>query len=332
MDDDDERPSKRFRSDLHIDMRMLLPSKVAGAIIGKGGENIKRLRTDYKASISVPDSRGPERILSVSANVDVVCAIMRDVIPTISQQMNRAEDDDHEIRVLIHQSHAGRVIGKGGTRIKELREETGSQIKIYMDCAPYSSERVVQITGSARQITGCIGAMYETMEGVPPKGANMPYNPNNFDQFNSTSYGGYTDDRGGRRGPRDMRINQANSGLAGGLGGFGGGSGRFGDPSNRGGSSMGGMSGYMHSRTGGNTDKVTTSQVSIPKGLAGAILGKGGNRIKQVQSESGTKIKLDDASPDSAERIISITGTQEQIQYAQYLLQMTVKRHSGASP
>jgi heterogeneous nuclear ribonucleoprotein K len=261
---------------------------------------------------------------------------MKDVIPTISEQLNRGDDNDHEVRLLIHQSHAGRVIGKGGTRIKELREETGSQIKIYMDCAPYSTERVVQITGSTKQITNCIGAMYETMEGVPPKGANMPYNPNNFDQFNATSYGGYTDERGGRRGPRDVRVsggaNSGNSGFMGG-GGFGGGSGRFGDMSaGRGGNHMGGMSSFMNSRTGGNTEKVTTSQVSIPKGLAGAILGKGGSRIKQVQGESGTKIKLDDASPDSAERIISITGTQEQIQYAQYLLQMTVKRHAGASP
>lgn len=43
--------------------------------------------------------------------------------------MNRGEDDDHEIRLLIHQSHAGRVIGKGGTRIKELREVRLTKLK-----------------------------------------------------------------------------------------------------------------------------------------------------------------------------------------------------------
>lgn len=48
---------------------------------------------------------------------------------------------------------------------------------------------------------------------VPPKGANMPYNPNNFDQFNATSYGGYTDERGGRRGPRDVRYGVGISNL-----------------------------------------------------------------------------------------------------------------------
>jgi len=40
-------------------------------------------------------------------------------------------------------------------------------------------------------------------------------------------------------------------------------------------------------------------------------------------------IKMDDASTASDERIITIQGTQEQIQYAQYLLQMTVKNHAA---
>ena len=57
--------------------------------------------------------------------------------------------------------------------------------------------------------------------------------------------------------------------------------------------------------------------------LAGAIIGKGGNRIRQVQVDSGTLIKIGEGDPDSEERIITIQGTDEQIQYAQYLLQMT---------
>jgi heterogeneous nuclear ribonucleoprotein K len=75
-------------------------------------------------------------------------------------------------------------------------------------------------------------------------------------------------------------------------------------------------------------EKTTSSQVSIPKALAGAIIGKGGTRIRQVQMDSGTMIKMDDASTQSDERIITINGTPEQIQYAQYLLQMTVKQHA----
>lgn len=56
--------------------------------------------------------------------------------------------------------------------------------------------------------------------------------------------------------------------------------------------------------------------------LAGAIIGKGGNRIKQIRMESGAQITIDELAPGATDRIINITGSPEQIQNAQYLLQM----------
>jgi len=56
--------------------------------------------------------------------------------------------------------------------------------------------------------------------------------------------------------------------------------------------------------------------------LAGAIIGKGGMRIKQIRMESGAQITIDELQPGATDRIINITGTQDQIQNAQYLLQM----------
>ena len=56
--------------------------------------------------------------------------------------------------------------------------------------------------------------------------------------------------------------------------------------------------------------------------LAGAIIGKGGSRIRQIRQESGAGITIDEPAQGSNDRIITITGTQDQIQNAQYLLQM----------
>ena len=56
--------------------------------------------------------------------------------------------------------------------------------------------------------------------------------------------------------------------------------------------------------------------------LAGAIIGKGGSRIRQIRQESGAGITIDEPMAGSQDRIITITGTQDQIQNAQYLLQM----------
>lgn len=56
--------------------------------------------------------------------------------------------------------------------------------------------------------------------------------------------------------------------------------------------------------------------------LAGAIIGKGGSRISEIRRQSNAQIVIDEALPGSNDRIITITGTEEQIQNAQYLLQM----------
>ena len=57
------------------------------------------------------------------------------------------------------------------------------------------------------------------------------------------------------------------------------------------------------------------------KQVAGAILGRGGSRMRQIQQDSNTRIKMEQADVEGSERIISITGSPDQIKYAQYLLQ-----------
>ncbi|KAK0163005.1 hypothetical protein PV327_006722 [Microctonus hyperodae] len=55
--------------------------------------------------------------------------------------------------------------------------------------------------------------------------------------------------------------------------------------------------------------------------LAGAIIGKGGARIRKIRSDSGASITIDLPLPGSNDRIITISGLPSQIQMAQYLLQ-----------
>uniref|UniRef100_A0A671V370 Heterogeneous nuclear ribonucleoprotein K n=1 Tax=Sparus aurata TaxID=8175 RepID=A0A671V370_SPAAU len=125
-DADEQKSFKRSRnSDEMVELRILLQSKNAGAVIGKGGKNIKALRTDYNASVSVPDSSGPERILSISADIETIGEILLKIIPTLEEyQQYNGMDFDCELRLLIHQSLAGSIIGVKGAKIKELRENS----------------------------------------------------------------------------------------------------------------------------------------------------------------------------------------------------------------
>ncbi|XP_023554894.1 heterogeneous nuclear ribonucleoprotein K isoform X4 [Octodon degus] len=410
-DMEEEQAFKRSRNtDEMVELRILLQSKNAGAVIGKGGKNIKALRTDYNASVSVPDSSGPERILSISADIETIGEILKKIIPTLEEyQHYKGSDFDCELRLLIHQSLAGGIIGVKGAKIKELRENTQTTIKLFQECCPHSTDRVVLIGGKPDRVVECIKIILDLISESPIKGRAQPYDPNFYDE---TYDGGFTmmfDDRRGRpvgfpmrgrggfdrmppgRGGRpmppsrrdydDMSPRRGPPPPPPGRGGRGGSRARNlplpPPPPPRGGDLMAydrrgrpgdrydgmvgfsadetwdsaidtwspsewqmayepqGGSGYDYSYAGGRGSygdlggPIITTQVTIPKDLAGSIIGKGGQRIKQIHHESGASIKIDEPLEGSEDRIITITGTQDQIQNAQYLLQNSVKQYSG---
>uniref|UniRef100_A0A674MPJ6 Heterogeneous nuclear ribonucleoprotein K n=1 Tax=Takifugu rubripes TaxID=31033 RepID=A0A674MPJ6_TAKRU len=354
-DADEQKSFKRSRNcDEMVELRILLQSKNAGAVIGKGGKNIKALRTDYKASVSVPDSSGPERILSISADIKTVGEILLKIIPTLEEyQQYSGMDFDCELRLLIHQSLAGSIIGVKGAKIKELRENTKTSIKLFQECCPQSTDRVVLVGGKMERVVECIKTMLELIADAPIKGRAQPYDPNFYDE--TYEYGGFTvmfEERvggrrpmggfpsrgnrssGGDRGPpppHSSRVSRGNSrGRNMSIG-----------HSHRGGDRRGRPDRYSDSMpclfraSGGRCSyndiggPVVTTQVTIPKDLAGSIIGKGGQRIKQIRHDSGAAIKIDEPLEGSEDRIITITGTQDQIQNAQFLLQSSVKQYSG---
>uniref|UniRef100_A0A2K6F7W4 Heterogeneous nuclear ribonucleoprotein K n=1 Tax=Propithecus coquereli TaxID=379532 RepID=A0A2K6F7W4_PROCO len=403
-DMEEEQAFKRSRNtDEMVELRILLQSKNAGAVIGKGGKNIKALRTDYNASVSVPDSSGPERILSISADIETIGEILKKIIPTLEEyQHYKGSDFDCELRLLIHQSLAGGIIGVKGAKIKELRENTQTTIKLFQECCPHSTDRVVLIGGKPDRVVECIKIILDLISESPIKGRAQPYDPNFYDE--TYDYGGFTmmfDDRRGRpvgfpmrgrggfdrmppgRGGRpmppsrrdydDMSPRRGPPPPPPGRGGRGGSRARNlplpPPPPPRGGDLMAydrrgrpgdrydGMVGFSadetwdsaidtwspsewqmayepqveyhvyYSYAGGRGSygdlggPIITTQVTIPKDLAGSIIGKGGQRIKQIRHESGASIKIDEPLEGSEDRIITITGTQDQIQNAQYLLQ-----------
>lgn len=351
----------------------------------------------YKASITVPDCPGPERMLTLSSDLDTVCNIVNDVVPNLEENGGRVNGDELDLRMMIHQSQAGCVIGKQGTKIKEIREKTGARIKIFSNCAPQSTDRVIQIIGQPSKCIDTIREILTLIKSSPIKGPVNPYDPHNFDDFYADEYGGYGNGQGGtgtgenRRGsggppnrggsgPRGTgngggerdgggRFNRGPPPRGGPLGGTrnfsdrGGMSGvpqargNFGGPSrglnggptpfnrddgwgrpmnqpsgmmsgggNHGPPHIGGGGGMSSQSNGGSGH--TSTQVTIPKDLAGAIIGKGGGRIRKIRQDSGAGITIDEPLMGSNDRIITITGTSNQIQMAQYLLQQSVHNNT----
>ncbi len=167
-------------------MRLLVPSKSAGSIIGKGGQNIQKLRTEFNANIRVPDCPGPERVMTIQAdNPDVVCNVLEQTVPLLSE-----DSDSKEVRLLIHQSIVGGIIGRAGFKIKEIREASGANIKVYQTCAPQSTDRCVSINGQIDKIILALREVLDVVINTEPKGMETMYDPINFDGYYSHEYGG----------------------------------------------------------------------------------------------------------------------------------------------
>ena len=97
-------------------------------------------------------------------------------------------------------SQCGSLIGKGGSKIKEIREITGASVVVASEMLPNSTERAVTVSGTSDAITQCIyhiccvmlevciddNVFYFTLDPStffvlfkqsPPKGATIPYRP-----------------------------------------------------------------------------------------------------------------------------------------------------------
>ncbi|CAF1232316.1 unnamed protein product [Adineta steineri] len=325
-----------------LDVRFLVCSRDAGAIIGKKGSNIQTLRQKHKVIIQVPDCDGPERVLTIQGDYDSCISAIVDILP-IMRDNQRVQNDQSEIRLLTHQSQAGAVIGKGGERVRELRSKFNVGMKVFVQCLPFSTERVVALRGRADDIERCLREVFSILDQTPPRGQMCFYDPINFDVNLSSEYGGFSEVQYG------AMMNQ---------GGNGGGGGNGPPSSYRGPRDQGNFQGPPYNNNNNNINnyhndlndnynqgppppiprplisgndsnygapQIQTNQVTIPNHLASCIIGPRGTKIAHIRQTSGASIRIDDPAPGSNDRIITIQGSPAQISQAQYFLQMAVK-------
>jgi heterogeneous nuclear ribonucleoprotein K len=70
---------------------------------------------------------------------------------------------------------AGAIIGRGGEKIKELRDQTGANLKVFSECAPLSTDRVLLISAAQEKIPEVVKQLVEFMKDIPIKGATKQY-------------------------------------------------------------------------------------------------------------------------------------------------------------
>ena len=262
--------------------QVMVPDKMVGLIIGKGGEQITRLQAETGCKIQMAaDSGGmPERLCTLTGPMSAIAQakmLIEGIIANEGQSrgggggggMGGAPSGAGGglFEMLIPGHKVGLVIGKGGETIKQLQEQTGAKMIIIQDTNQQAEQKPLRITGTPESVERAKAEVFKIL--------------NQQDNRNG----------GGGRG-----------GFSGGRGGGRGGGGGAGWPSG-----------------GGGGDKM--EYVMVASNKVGLVIGKGGETIKSINQASGAHVEIDrNAPPDAVEKNFIIRGSAEAVERAKNMV------------
>ncbi|XP_042143980.1 poly(rC)-binding protein 3-like isoform X1 [Ixodes scapularis] len=363
-----------------LTVRLIMQGKEVGSIIGKKGDNIKKFREESGAKINISDGSCPERIVTVTGSTEAIlkafsliarkfeeAAAVGPTLQELQSNGSHLPKPPVTLRLIVPASQCGSLIGKGGSKIKEIREVTGASIQVASEMLPNSTERAVTVSGTADAITKCIYQICCVMMESPPKGATIPYRPKPamppviFAGGQAyTVQGQYAiphpdpgsvpasaaSNMAGVKQPTNLScpscffvpapqltklhqlalqhapllpghsvgaINPQVSGFSAALAALA-------------------TTNNLRPNTAAAaiaTASTTTTEMTIPNDLIGCIIGKGGSKINEIRQLSGATIKISNSEEGSKDRTVTISGTPEAINLAQYLINTSMELHKN---
>ncbi|XP_054866579.1 poly(rC)-binding protein 2-like isoform X4 [Amphiprion ocellaris] len=333
-----------------LTLRLLMHGKEVGSIIGKKGETVKRIREESSARINISEGSCPERIITITGPTDCVFRAFTMIAFKLEEDLAAlvangtvTSKPPVTLRLVIPASQCGSLIGKGGSKIKEIRETTGAQVQVAGDLLPNSTEREVTISGSQDAIIQCVKLICTVILESPPKGATIPYRPNptpgtvllagnqvSHWVFEASDFGShplFSVAQGGVDLQQTYAV-QSHYGIP------------HSELAKLHQLSMHqqGLAPISQSATqvlpgGVESNSQTTSQeLLIPNDLIGSIIGRQGTKINEIRQVSGAQIKIGSQIDSTSDRHVTITGTPIAINLAQYLITTCDKRRTTPSP
>jgi predicted RNA-binding protein YlqC (UPF0109 family) len=240
---------------------------------------------------------------------------------------NSASPATITLRVLISAPACGMVIGRGGATIKNIAEVSGARVQLSQKdemASIVTNERSLSISSTdPESVITCVLMIVETLDENPEQSryinmttsysraiassfTNSRTNNNNRGNNNNRNNNNNNNNNGGNRGRNNSNDNNDNSGYTPQFQAF--------TPTARGG----------RSRANPEEDGPEESlEVQVPSNMIGAILGKGGSTIHEMQSFSGARIKVssrDELVPGTNNRLVTVSGSANACNSAQFLL------------
>ena len=345
----DRMMGKREREDVYA-IKVLIPHRQAGCIIGKSGSTINAIQSESRARVQISKNREmypgtQERVILISSpsSVDIVV----DGLTLVLKKLYGGGDDENEedkidvdestvLRLLVPNAAAGSVIGKAGVNIKDISSKSGANLKFANknDMITGIYERVVTVVGNERQQLDCTKMILNTMYSDDERTSKSQYyNPTvNYSRRMDSRHGGgyhhrnmgghYRDDFYGGHRDYSPHYNRG--------GGYHRGppmdhrrsppsAARFNSPPPDIPRGFDGPSGG----DSGSGDQHTMT-VQVPDQNVGSIIGQGGRAISEICKISGAVVRISRRGEfweGTRNRIVTITGTPQSCQTAHALIQ-----------
>jgi polyribonucleotide nucleotidyltransferase len=113
---------------------VVLPSGGAGAVVGRGGEVIRRIQDDSGARVRLDDERSSAVVTGPSKeSVDRAVELIQEALRDSGMDPSAKPEDHFEETIDCGRLAAVAVIGQGGKTIRSLEAETGARIRVDRD-------------------------------------------------------------------------------------------------------------------------------------------------------------------------------------------------------
>lgn len=172
-----------------VSFRMYCPVKEAGSIVGKKGDKIKHIREKANVRINVSENlKGiPERIVLVRGSAENVAKayglIARAILDEPEDEASTMQSRLYDLRLLVPHPMVGFIIGKLGSKFREIEESSAAKLKAAETPLPYSTDRILSINGVSDAIHIAVYYVAQTWlehRDVLQTQKTVLYNPANY--------------------------------------------------------------------------------------------------------------------------------------------------------
>uniref|UniRef100_A0A3B4BTV2 K Homology domain-containing protein n=1 Tax=Pygocentrus nattereri TaxID=42514 RepID=A0A3B4BTV2_PYGNA len=299
---------------------------------GKKGESVKKMREESGARINISEGNCPERIITLAGPTTAIFKAFSMIIDKLEEDISISMNNSTAtskppvtLRIVVPASQCGSLIGKGGCKIKEIRESTGAQVQVAGDMLPNSTERAITIAGTPQSIIECVKQICVVMleecfditahwrqthdgslknkflKNSPPKGVTIPYRPKPSGSPMIFAGGQAYAIQGQHVIPQpdltklhQLAMQQSPFQMT---------------------SSNQGFTATLDASA-----QAASHEMTIPNDLIGCIIGRQGTKINEIRQMSGAQIKITNPLEGFSDRQVTITGSTASISLAEYLI------------